>query len=313
MMRRMIDINRLRVFRAVVATGGIHAAAANLDYTPSAVSQQVAALQRESGLTLTERSGRGLRITAAGRALAEEGNDVLDALQRLETRARHIRDGVEAHIAINSFASFAQACLPTLAKELRSQFEELVLALELSEVRNGDAHRSRADLHIRTEAIDQSEPTQIGHRRVVLGEEPYVLVLPPNHSLAGRRCVEMKDLAGVSLIQSTSDEVVCGEIVMHSLRAAGVSPQFVTQVDDHTTAAAFVDAGIGAAILPQLALKNCPFPVVTVKLTGPEPRRRVVALVRETSRTNPVVEAAIHHIQSWADELWTDDRPTVAI
>src|SRR5262249_61912740 len=101
----MLDAHRLRVFRAVVAAGSINGAAATLGYTPSAVSQHVAALQRETGLVLVERNGRGIVSTPAGRLFAEESRHALERLAALESGAAGLPAGRSGRLTISVFAS----------------------------------------------------------------------------------------------------------------------------------------------------------------------------------------------------------------
>src|ERR1700753_4328648 len=108
----MLDIHRLRVFRAVVAGGSVNAAATNLGYTSSAVSQHVTALQRETGLTLLARSGRGVEPTAVGLALAERIDDVLARVGDVESFVTDLREGRTGSLSIAYFASVGSAWLP---------------------------------------------------------------------------------------------------------------------------------------------------------------------------------------------------------
>ena len=101
----MLDPQRLRTFRSVVATGSIQGAADQLRLTPSAVSQQVAALQRETGLTLLERVGRGVRPTAAGMRVAIAAGESLRSLNRLGALIYDLRSGKTGHLTIGHFAS----------------------------------------------------------------------------------------------------------------------------------------------------------------------------------------------------------------
>src|SRR5690606_32700382 len=101
----MLDVHRLRVFRSVVATGSVNAAAANPGFTPSAVSQHLAALQRETGLTLVARVGRGIQPTAAGLALADRIDELLDRLGGVESLVADLRAGRHGSLSIAYFAS----------------------------------------------------------------------------------------------------------------------------------------------------------------------------------------------------------------
>src|SRR5690606_19268658 len=121
----MLDPHRLRMFAAVVAAGSVHQAAANLGYTPSAVSQQLAALQRETGLRLMERNGRGIVPTATGRLLADEAAAVLERLAALDGLVTDLREGRVGSLSISYFASAGASWIPPLVATLTSEFPEL--------------------------------------------------------------------------------------------------------------------------------------------------------------------------------------------
>ena len=147
----MIDVQRLRVFRAVVASGSVQAAADHLGYTPSAVSQQISALQRETGLVLFEKAGRGIAPTASAKVLAAESEELMESLNRLGGVVDHLRDGRTGSLTIGAFSSAAQFWLPRVAKGLRRDFPDLVLDLVLNELGPEPASPSRRDLDITTE------------------------------------------------------------------------------------------------------------------------------------------------------------------
>ena len=127
----MLDVHRLRVFRSVVASGSIHAAAANLGYTASAVSQHVSALQRETGLALMSRNGRGVEPTAAGLALAAEIDGVLSRLGDVESFVADLREGRTGSLSVAYFASVGSAWMPTVVRALLHEFPGIRLDLSL--------------------------------------------------------------------------------------------------------------------------------------------------------------------------------------
>src|SRR5919201_5718366 len=134
----MLDIPRLRLLRAVVATGSIRASASALGYTPSSVSQQLASLQRETGLRLFERVGRGIEPTEAGRTLAAEAEPVFEAISRVEGVIGDLRAGRVGSLSIGYFGSAGATWLPRVVAALRAEFPELRLDLRMSEFGGGD-------------------------------------------------------------------------------------------------------------------------------------------------------------------------------
>src|SRR5690349_3258434 len=127
----MLDLHRLRVFRAVVASGSVNAAAANLGYTPSAVSQHVTALQRGTGLALLARAGRGVEPTTVGHALARRVDGLLAQLGDVEAFVADLRDGRTGSLSVAYFSSVGSAWMPAVARTLLQEFPDLRLDLEL--------------------------------------------------------------------------------------------------------------------------------------------------------------------------------------
>lgn len=291
MVGAMLDINRLRVFRAVVASGTVQAAATNLGYSPSAVSQQIGALQRETGLALFEKSGRGITPTAAGRMLAVHSEEVMDSLGRLGGLVDDLRDGRTGTLSIGTFASAGEAWIPHVAKTIATEFPDVMLTLDLNEHPMGS--RSDFDIVLRTEGPAEAPTTAGGYRRRVLLEEPYVLLLPADHALAEEAVVSLGDLAGERWIDDEIEDTTCGRILRNACRAVGLNRRFVARASDHHAAIAFVAAGIGLAMVPRLALGILPAGVRAVRVVDPEPTRRIVVMVREAVEARAVVSRAV--------------------
>jgi len=288
----MLDVNRLKVFRAVVASGSVQAAATHLGYTSSAVSQHLGALQRETGLTLFEWSGRGISPTAAGRLLASESEELMGSLARLGGVVDDLREGRTGKVSIGSFASAGEIWLPQVAKVLRREFPDVLLTVALNEYERGRA-RGGPEIDIRTESTTDDPLSLPGYRRHPLLDEPYRLMLPHDHPLAGRDEILMAELAGESWVDDDQSDSTCGVIMRTAWRSAGYSPRFAARSADHHATKAFVAAGIGIALMPCLALEPVPPEVAVVRVVDPEPRRLVTAFVREGADCNPAVRRVV--------------------
>jgi DNA-binding transcriptional LysR family regulator len=291
----MIDVQRLRVFRAVVASGSVQAAADHLGFTPSAVSQQISALQRETGLVLFEKAGRGIAPTATAKVLAAESEELMESLNRLGGIVDHLREGRSGSLTIGSFSSAAQFWLPQVAKGLRKEFPDLVLDLSLNELGPEPANPARRDLDITTEDADLDGVERPGHIRHVLTEESYVVVAPLGHELLTEwdTQVPMGALAGQALIDNDYHGNSCTRIIRNACRAAGFAPRYVARSEDHHTALAFVAAGVGATIIPGLAMPESMAGVDCRELVNPAPRRRIVVHVRDAVADAPPVVRAL--------------------
>lgn len=288
----MLDVNRIRVFRAVVASGSVQAAARHLGYTPSTISQHITALQRETGLTLFEKAGRGIVPTATGRLLAAESEELMVDLARLTGMVDDLRAGHTGGLEIASFSSAAQQWVPSVVRRLREEFPGLVVDLALNESAL-QQQGLRADIDIRVEETEVDVPETPGRCRRVLAEETYVCVVPRDHPLADRDEIGLADLVDEAWIRDDRVESMCTQIINRAAAAAGVTPNYVARSDDHHTAMAFVAAGVGVCVLPRLAALTAPTGTAVLDVREPAPRRRIVALLRDSSETNPAAQRAI--------------------
>jgi DNA-binding transcriptional LysR family regulator len=296
----MLDVQRLRVFRAVVASGSVQAAADHLGYTPSAVSQSLTTLQRETGLVLFEKAGRGIAPTPTARVLAAESDELMAGLSRLGGVVDHLREGRSGSLTIGSFDSAAQFWLPHVAKGLQREFPGVVLELSLDEHGSvATPQPARRDIDVTTEPADEAGSERPGYRRLVLVEETYRVVAPRGHDLLKEYAgaVPMAALADLPMIDNDFHDTGCALIITQACRAAGFSPRFVARSDDHHTALAFVAGRIGATILPELAVPESMTGVDSRELVSPTPRRRIVAYVRDAAASAPPVQRAIELLE----------------
>ncbi|HVK34706.1 MAG TPA: LysR family transcriptional regulator [Microlunatus sp.] len=281
----MLDVHRLRVFRSVVASGSIQAAAHNLGYSPSAVSQHVTALQRETGLALISRVGRGIEPTAAGRALALEIDGVLSRLGEVESVVGDLRAGRTGSLSIAYFASVGSAWMPTVVATMMEEFPSVRLDLALREDVPTDP-AERPDLQV---AVEQGAIHRPGLVAQHLLDDPYVAVLPSMHALAERDAIDLVDLAGDRWVDNDFARGWCRRNLIEACHAAGFSPPFHVEAHDYPTAMAFVAAGIGVTVLPTLGARQLPPGVVAVPVTSPTPVRSIYGLVREGVADTPAV------------------------
>lgn len=295
----MLDIHRLRVFRSVVASGSIQSAAANLGYTPSAVSQQVASLQRETGLTLLTRVGRGIQPTVAGLTLSERIDPLLAEVGDLDGFVSDLRLGRSGSIRISFCASVGSAWMPGVVKELSRRFPSLRIDLELREQFDASA-AARTDVQIVVESPELVPPT--GYRSHHLLDDPYLVVLPPGHRLAGAESIELGELADEEWIDNDVTEGWCRKVVLDAARAAGFVPSFRLRTHDHRTAMAFVAEGLGLTVVPRLGVRERPAGLVAVPLTGPTPVRTIHAVTRTATDDQPAIDETLELLRACAAE-----------
>lgn len=288
----MLDITRLRVFRAVVSAGSVQAAAANLGYSPSAVSQHITGLQRETGLTLFEKSGRGIAPTPAGHALAAGSEDVVEALARFSGLVDDLREGRTGTLSIGTFPSAGQYWVPEVARTLAAEFPYLLINLDLFDAVDGP--RSVYDIELRAEDPALGPTVVEGHRRFELLVEPYVAVLPDSHQLAQLTEVSLADLAGERLIAEGMADTTCAAIVRRAYAASGALPRYVARSSDHHAALGLVAAGLGITLLPRLAMGRLERGLVERPVAGDAaPSRRIVGFVSEAAAPRKAVVRAV--------------------
>ncbi|MFM6849732.1 MAG: LysR family transcriptional regulator [Terrabacter sp.] len=288
----MLDTHRIRVFRSVMASGSIQAAADNLGYTSSAISQQISALQKETGLTLFEREGRGLSPTAAARSLVANTNDLMGELSRLDRVVEDLREGRSGSLTIGYFASAGAEWMPTLARRLTTEMPDLTLELVLTEI--PEYAGATLDLDVVVDTPGAQDPA--GSRRVPLAVDPYVVILPVDHPLAGEDGVNLAQLSGDTWIRNDLPHTTCSRIFAAACESAGFLPRFAVQAQDHITAIAFVKAGVGITAVPQLAARIIPPEVRVLPLTAPTPVRHIAAVVRDPAG-NSAARRAVELLQ----------------
>jgi DNA-binding transcriptional LysR family regulator len=286
----MLDVHRLRVFRSVIASGSINAAATNLGYTASAVSQHVAALQRETGLTLVTRAGRGIEPTAAGLALADEIDGVLSRLGDVESFVADLRAGRSGALSIAYFGSVGAAWMPTVVRALVRDFPVLRLNLSLREdLPTSPAERADIQIVVAQEELSDLPGVRVHH----LLDDPYVVVLPVEHPLAAADDVELARLAEERWVDNDAARGWCRRNLLEACQAAGFSPPFHVEAHDYPTAIAFVAAGIGVTVLPRLGARNLPEEVVALPVTCPTPQRSIYALVQTSIEDSAAARAVL--------------------
>ena len=237
-------------------------------------------------------AGRGIAPTATGRLLAAESEELMGNLARLTGMVDDLRAGHTGGLEIASFSSAAQQWVPSVVRRLREEFPGLVVALALTETAL-QQQGLRADIDIRVEDPEAEVPETPGLCRRVLAEETYVCVVPRDHPLADRGEIGLADLVDEAWIRDDRVESMYTQIINRAAAAAGVTPNYVARSDDHHTAMAFVAAGVGVCVLPRLAALTVPAGTAVLEVRDPVPRRRIVALLRDSSETNPAAQRAI--------------------
>jgi DNA-binding transcriptional LysR family regulator len=252
----MLDIRRLLVFSTVVDTGSVTAAAHRLGFTPSSVSQQVSLLEREVGLALLEKSGRGIKPTSAGLTLAEQARVVMRAVTDAEEVMADLREGRTGRVRVVSFNSAGDSLMPSAVADLRQTQPGLQVATSIADTEEAydQLRASRVEVALVLEPYGPGDEPDDGLVHIHLLDDPYRVMLPEGHRLAGESVVDLTDLSGDDWVSAIGGNGLCRDETVDICRRAGFSPHFVAQAVEFPAAQAYVATGIGVGLFPVLAL-----------------------------------------------------------
>ncbi|MFD0368198.1 MULTISPECIES: LysR family transcriptional regulator [unclassified Streptomyces] len=298
----MLDLGRLRALHAVAVHGTVGAAAAALGYTPSAVSQQIAKLERETRTTLLERSGRGVRLTDDARQLADTAERLLAMVEEAEVRLEERRGLPAGRLRIGCFPSAARGLMPRVLADLARRHP--ALDARLTEV---DPHlsvdlvsRGVLDLAVAHDWDIAALPVPPGVEQAVVGDDGCDVLVPRDHPLAARDAVRREDLSRERWITQPPG-TVCHDWLIRTLRATGYEPLIAHQAEENHTQVALVAAGLGIALVPRLGRGPLPPEVAALRL-DPVPVRRLWALWRAGAARRPAITETVRTLQ----ELWPE-------
>lgn len=279
------------MLHAVVTSGSVTAAAASLGYTPSAVSQQVAALEKQAGTALLERVGRGVRPTEAGRLLTEHAAVIGRQVSEAEAALADLRAGRAGRLAVRYFATSGATLMAPALGRFRRAHPGVRVDLKMTDPQDPlpEVTQGRADLAI---VVRPHGLVHEGVHLVHLLDDPYRAVLPKGHRLAAKRVLDLTDLADEPWVGSERPSP-CVDALLDGCAAAGFSPGFVVESEDYATAQGFVAAGLGISLIPDMGLANRHPAVVVRRVREPEPIRAIHAAVRETSLGRPALRGLL--------------------
>jgi DNA-binding transcriptional LysR family regulator len=275
----MLDVRRLRMLRELSFHGTIRATASSLSFTPSAVSQQLSALERDLGLELLERRGRSVHLTPAAQVLVERTEHILVELEAAEAEAKAVASGTAPALRI---ASFASAAATIVADAVRDNGVDVHILdsdpkLGLARLRGGEV-----DLAILWEYDFVPIEPGSGIELVPLLDDPIQVVLPASHPAAAKPALELAALANETWVDSTPLSS-CHPFLRRACNAAGFEPHVAAETNDHRTLHHFVASGVGLALIPLLSQLDLPVSVVARPVRTSPPKRRIYAAFRSAS------------------------------
>ncbi|MFI7500400.1 LysR family transcriptional regulator [Streptomyces sp. NPDC049687] len=292
----MIEARHLRVLRAVAATGSFSAAGRELGCTQPAVSQQMKALEASVGTPLLVRSGREMRLTQAGEALVRHAAGILSGLTAAEEEVAAIAGLRAGRVRLVSFPSGSSTLVPTALAALRADHPGTRVSLEEAEppesveiLRGGDCDIALAFRYPRAGGAEEWDDLVV---RPLLTDRLVALV-PERHRLARAEAVAIGELAAEPWIAGCPR---CRGQLVDVCERAGFTPRIDFATDDYPAVVGLVGAGLGVAVLPQLAIESVrPRGVRAVNLE-PAVRREIVALTLPDLAQVPAVAATLERL-----------------
>ncbi|HEX2896136.1 MAG TPA: LysR family transcriptional regulator [Marmoricola sp.] len=300
----MIEWTALRSLEAVHEHGSVVAAAQALGFTPSAVSQQIKRLERQSGVALLERVGRGVILTGPGRHLVEQGSRIAADLEQLETDLHAHAGEVTGDLEVVGFSTAMRGLIGPAVAELTAAHPRLRVRLRELEPWDAvdDVASGRADVALvhRWGDVVLEIPEHLD-RRTVHHDEAEV-ILRADHPLAGRARVTPADLADEGWV-ATPENTICRQWLSRMYAGTGRLPRIDHVAMEFASHLALVSAGLGIALVPRLGRAPLPDGTVAVRVHDPVPARESIVLWRRSQSRSPAVRAAIEALARAGDRL----------
>jgi len=284
----MLNVPRLQVLCEIARHGSLAGAAAALAYTPSAVSQQVASLEREAGTTLVERLPRGARLTEAGRVLVNHAERVLAELRAAEASLASIAAGGGGRLRVGAFTTANAILVPLAVAALRARHPAVTLGLLEADLDEAFALLAARELDLAVvyefpvvgpalrgpSSVQAPDDVEL----VWLLDDPLHVAMAPSHPLAGRRRLRLADLAEHDWVQGVHRGSTI-DVLPRACRSAGFEPRIAFRTDDQMTVQGLVAAGVGVSLAPTLILPSMRPDLVVRPIDEPALTRRVLAAV----------------------------------
>lgn len=290
----MMDVAALSSLRAVEQHGSVVAAATALGFTPSAVSQQVKRLERQAGVPLLERVGRGVVLTVHGRHLAEEGARVLAELETLEATLHRRSGQVSGTLRLTAFSTAMRGLVAPVVRDLHAAHPDLQVRLSEREpwdaVEDLAAGRSDVGLVHRWGDVPLAVPDHL--RVTAVGLDLADVIVPADHRLAGRASVTPHDLVEEDWI-ATPPATICRQWLGRMYDGTGRPPRVAHESMEFASHLALVEAGLGIALIPRLGRPPLGPRLRAIGVTEPRPTRSIDALHRRSMADSPAVRAVL--------------------
>jgi DNA-binding transcriptional LysR family regulator len=285
----VLDVRRLRIFQEAARAGSLAGAAEALNYSASAVSQQIGVLEREAGMALLERRSRGIVLTEAGRTLLAHAEDILVRLEAAEAALVELADVRGGRLRMASFPTAAATVLPPAVDAFRAHHPAIALQVEQATPEESAVllREGRLDVALTLDLVPSS-----GVEVLHLFDDPVQLALHRDHPLAGRPDLRLSELAEETWIDVPRTRSG-GNLLTRACARAGFEPKVAYTSEDYAVIRELVVAGAGIALIPALAQRP-PSDAVVMRSLGPdEPSRAIQVATRLAPFRSPAAAAMV--------------------
>ncbi|MFI9583210.1 LysR family transcriptional regulator [Streptomyces sp. NPDC052236] len=299
----MLNLERLRTLDALARHGSVSGAADGLHVTTSAVSQQMAKLEREVGQQLLAKNGRGVRLTDAGRLLADHAARILSQVELAQSDIEAQRGEVVGEVRMGAFPTAVRGLFPGALSALRKAHPDLrVRSREVEPDRAvREVFRGDLDLAVVLDWSNKRLPVPGGLAQVQLLDDIPDVAMHTDHPLAGRAEVDLEEFADDDWVSWPEGEF-CYEWLMFTLRSKGVEPKIAHIAEEHHTQLALIAAGLGVCVAPRLGRGHVPQGVALVPVRQ-RMRRHVYAVWRADADRRPSIRAVVEALREAASEV----------
>ena len=301
----MLDTKRLQILLAVVEGGSVTAAADELFYTPSGVSQQLRKLEEEVGQPLLQRHARGMVPTDAGHVLASHARSILRQMDAAMADLDQLAGLNSGSLSLGTFPTLGSSFLPLVISRFRKMYPSISLDVRSTRLQELIALLSRGEISLgllweyEWLRLDRAD-----FELTTLFTEPTVLIVGAEHPFAQREKIEMSEAAGEQWIVRANEHPVA-ELLERTCNTAGFSPKISFQANDYQEAQAMVSVGLGIALAPKSAVANH-HPGVKILSLGEAAAARSVVLAQRRDRVRAPAENAFQSLLVEMGQTWMD-------
>ena len=308
----MLDARRLKVLCEVARHGSFSAAAGTLGYTQPAISRQIATLEAEVGTKLVRRVPQGAVLTDAGELLVQRAKEILARLDDAEAEL-HALAGLEGgRLRLATFTSAAASIVPPAIALFRERHPAVEISIAMADPVDSLPRLRAGEIDMAISHDPMCNPGDViapGIELVPLFDDPMYVAMPAGHPLADARALTLSDFSSEPWMLATTATCPDSRLFLRACHAAGFEPSIAFQNDDYPAILGFVAAGVGVALIPDMAARGMREDVVVRELDPAAPSRPIAVALPDGYRSPPVT--AMLSVLREVSEAWVAERPAI--